>query len=105
MSLAKARERTSAHRAAIVDGQGPTANKHNSNVPTFREAAYADLELNRPRWRSAKHGANWIQMLERHAMPRLGKMHIDRIDQSHVLVVLTPIWTARQRRPAGSDNG
>ena len=96
VSLAKARERASAHQAAIVDGQDPTANKHSRNVPTFREASYAVLELNRPRWRSAKHGANWIQMLERHAMPTLGKMHIDRIDQSHVLVVLTPIWTARQ---------
>ena len=96
VTLAKARERAAANRAAIVDGLNPTADKRKPAMPTFKESAYAVLEMNRPRWKSAKHGANWIQMLERHAMPALGSMPVDRIDRTHVLDVLVPIWTIRQ---------
>ena len=96
VTLAKARERASENRIAMVDGQDPAANKRKRATPTFKEAAYAVLEMNRPRWKSAKHGANWIQMLERHAMPTLGNMPVDRIDRTHVLDVLVPIWTTRQ---------
>ena len=80
----------------MADGQDPAADKRKRATPTFKEAAYAVLEMNRPRWKSAKHGANWIQMLERHAMPTLGNMPVDRIDRTHVLDVLVPIWTTRQ---------
>ena len=96
VSLAKARERASEHRVAIVDGRDPMADKPKRNVPTFQEAAYTVLEMNKPRWQSPKHGSNWIQMLERHAMPALGSLPIDRIDRSDVLGVLTPIWTTKQ---------
>ncbi len=96
VTLAKARERAAANRVAIADGQDPAPDKRKPTTPTFKEAAYAVLEMNRPRWRSAKHGANWIQMLERHAMPTLGTMPVDRIDRSHVLDVLVPIWTTKQ---------
>ena len=54
--------------------------------------------------KSAKHGANWIQMLERHAMPALGTMPVDRIDRSHVLDVLVPYGPQSKRQPAGSDS-
>ncbi len=46
-----------------------------------------------PRWRNARYVAAWIQTLERHAMPTLGSMPLDRIDRACVLRVLTPIWT------------
>ena len=44
-----------------------------------------------------------MQTLERHAMPRLGHMPVDRIGREDVLAVLTPIWatvpeTARRVR-------
>ena len=64
--------------------------------PHSREAALAVHEANRPRWRNAKHAGNWLQVLERHAMPALGSIPVDRIDRSEVLGVLTPIWTSRQ---------
>ena len=96
VTLAKARERAAANRVAIADGQDPAADKRKRTTPTFKEAAYTVLEMNRPRWKSAKHAANWIQMLERHAMPTLGTMPVDRIDRTHVLDVLVPIWTTKQ---------
>lgn len=95
VSLARAREKAAANRAAIADGRDPVAEKHTPVTPTFREAARSVYEVNLPRWRNAKHIANWTQVLERHAMPALGCTPIDRIGRGEVLRVLSPIWTSR----------
>ena len=94
ISLARAREKAAGNRTAVADGRDPRAQKRRT-TPTFREATYAVLEMNRPRWRSPKHASNWIQMMERHAVPKLGSMAIHRIDRADVLNVLEPIWTSR----------
>ena len=98
VSLAKARERASQNRDAIVDGRDPVAEKRTPKpaMPTFREAARACHEIHRPRWRNEKHAANWLATLERHAMPKLGQLPVDRITRADVLAVLTPIWGTRQ---------
>ena len=99
IGLADARRRAQDSRRAVADGGDPVADKQEAKrraaVPTFRDAAAAVLELNRPRWKSAKHADNWIQMMERHAMPTLGNIPVDRITPVDVLATLTPIWTAR----------
>ena len=95
VSLAQARTKAADIRTAVAEGRDPLAEKHAPSMPTFREAALTVHEANRPRWRSGKHVANWMQTLERHAMPTMGSMPLDRIDRSAVLRVLTPIWTAR----------
>ena len=64
-------------------------------MPTFREAARAVHEVNKPRWRNAKHIASWTQVLERHSMPALGNTPLDRLERGDVLRVLNPIWTTR----------
>ena len=98
VSLAKARERASQNRDAIADGRDPVAEKRTLKpaMPTFREAAHACHEMTRPRWRNEKHAANWLATLERHAMPQLGQLPVDRITRADVLAVLTPIWGTRQ---------
>ena len=95
VTLAQARRKAEANRAAVADGRDPLAEKRRAATPTFREAAHAVHEANLPRWRSAKHAASWMQTLERHAMPTLGAMRLDRIRRADVLAVLTPIWTTR----------
>ncbi len=95
VSLARAREKAAEHRAAIAEGRDPVAEKHAPAMPTFREAAYAVHEANKPRWRNARHIAGWMQTLERHAMPTLSNILMDRIGRGDVLQVLTPIWTTR----------
>ena len=77
--------------SAIADGRGPTASSKRSAKPTFAEATREVLEMNRPRWRSDEHARVWRQFLERHAMPTIGNMPIDRIEQGDVLDVLKPI--------------
>ena len=95
VSLARAREKATDIRAAIAEGRDPVAEKHAPAMPTFREAAYAVHEANKPRWRNPRHIAGWMQSSERHAIPTLGNTPLDRIDQGDVLQVLTPIWTTR----------
>lgn len=95
VSLAQARNRAATHRLAIAEGRDPVAEKRREAVPTFAKAAETVHALNRPRWRSAKHADDWWATLARHALPRLGTIPVDRIDQRDVLAVLTPIWTAK----------
>ena len=95
VSLAKVRVKAGDHRAAVADGRDPLADKRAPAIPTFREAACAVHEANKPRWRNPKHVAGWMQSLERHAMPTLVNTPLDRIDRGDVLRVLTPIWTTR----------
>ena len=95
VSLARAREKAAENRAAVAESRDPLADRHAPAMPTFREAAGAVHEANRPRWRNAKHIASWMQTLERHAMPTLGATPLGRIDRGEVLRVLTPIWTTR----------
>ena len=71
VSLARARDKAADNRAAVAEGRDPVAEKHAPSMPTFREAAYAVHEANKPRWRNPRHMAGWIQTLERHAMPNV----------------------------------
>ena len=96
VSLAQARERSAGIRTAVAQGRDPLADKRRPAIPTFREAARAVHEANSPRWRNSRHAKAWLQTLERHAIPTLGNVPIDRIGRTDVLRVLTPIWTSRQ---------
>ena len=99
VSLADARKRCADNRTAIANGIDPvTERKERSravSVPTLREATQAYYELHLPNLKNGKHRTNWMQVLERHAMPRLGDIPVDRIDGPSVLGVLVPVWTSR----------
>ena len=95
VSLTHAREKAADNRTAVAEGRDPLAEKRLPATPTFKEAARAVHEANKPRWRNGKHIASWMQTLERHALPTLGNTPLYRIDRGDVLQVLTPIWTTR----------
>ena len=95
VSLAQARKRASDIREAVGNGIDPVAEKRRPAMPTFREAAHAVHEANKPRWRNGSHTLGWIQTLERHAFPKIGNKPIDAISRSDLLSVLTPIWSTR----------
>ena len=73
ISLAQARRKCLANRSSVANGGDPLAAKRTPTTPTFKDATYAVLELNRPRWRSPKHAANWIQMMEKPRYPEVGQ--------------------------------
>lgn len=95
VSLAEARERAHKRRVAVAQGRDPVAEERRGDVPTFAEAARAVHEANVPRWRNDKHASGWIRSLEIHAMPTIGSMRVDRIQQIDVLHILKPIWSVK----------
>lgn len=95
VSLADARKKALEHRSAAAHGRDPVADKRRAATPAFRDAAEAVYSVNRPRWRSERHAANWSGSLEKHVFPEVGDLRVDRITQSDVLRILTPIWTTR----------
>ena len=95
ISLAQARMRAADNREAIANGRDPVADRRKPAIPTFSEAAFAVHEVNKPRWRNGSHTSAWIQTLERHAFPKIGRKGIDKIARTDVLDVLTPIWSTR----------
>ena len=93
ISLAKARELAMAHRLAVADGRDPLTEKRRAKTPTFREAAQATFEANRPRWRDTKTARNWMQGMEKRAFPVIGNTRVDRIRREDVLRILKPVWS------------
>ena len=75
-------------------------------VPTFAEAADAVYDLNAPTW-APHHAKIWRQSLDRHALPRLGALRVDRVTRADVLAALQPLWASAPIRPAvcGSASG
>ena len=95
VSLAEARDKAFDNRRQARAGGDPLAEKRKAKVPTFREAALTVFEAHKPRWRNAYHIKNWLPILERHAMPHIGDMPVDRIGRKDVLRILTPLWGTR----------
>ena len=105
VSLAEAREAAFENRKLARAGGDPLAERRRRRTPTFREAARAVHEANKPRWRNDHHIVSWMQTLERHAFPVLGEMPVDRIGREDVLAVLAPIWARSRRRHVGCVSG
>ena len=94
VTLAEARDQAFENRRLARRGGDPLGEKRKAGIPTFKEAAQQTHEANLSRWRNGKHTVSWMQTLERHAMPRLGAMPVDRIGREDVLATLTPIWSS-----------
>lgn len=103
VGLAEARRLAEKHRQTIRDGVDPVAAKREareaakpeSTVPTFKVATLEVHKLNVVRFKSAKHGKNWLQRVEKYAFPALGALPIDKVGRQDVLAILTPIWTTK----------
>jgi integrase len=103
-TLAEARHRATAQRKLLTDGIDPLATKRgnllikrlaDANVITFDKAAAAFIEANSPAWRNAKHGDQWRNTLATYASPVIGALPVSKIETSHVLRILSPIWSTK----------
>ena len=106
VSVADARKAAAAYRGAVSAGVDPAAERRAPAVPTFAEAADAVYDLNAPTW-APHHAKIWRQSLDRHALPRLGALRVDRVTRADVLAALQPLWASAPIRPAacGSASG
>lgn len=95
--LVEARKRANALRAQLRDGIDPIeANRStrttHSAVLTFDEAARRLIAAKAPEWKNAKHREQWENTLATYASPRIGALPVDKVEQRHVIDVLSPIW-------------
>ena len=95
VSLAEARDKAFQNHKLARSGGDPLAEKRQARLPTFEQAADKTFAANRARWRSGKTARNWAQGMNKHVLPVIGELRVDRIGQEDVLRILTPIWTTK----------
>lgn len=104
VGLADARDRARAFRKAVQEGRDPIHEKAEQRLKlieegnrrlTFESAAKLCHRARAAGFRSAKHRADWLSALERHAFPVIGDLPVDRIGAPEVMKVLEPIWATK----------
>ncbi len=78
---------------ARADANARRANQA-KNV-TFKQAALAYIAAHEAGWRNVKHAQQWRNTLEAYAYPVVGSVMVRDVDLTHVLAILTPIWSAK----------
>lgn len=105
VSLAEAREKAIEGRRLAKQGIVPSAvwRRVDDETSTFEQAARKYHEAIRAGWKEGKHADQWINTLEQHAFPAIGKRLVSEIDAPAIQSVLMPLWlvipeTARRVR-------
>ena len=103
LTLADARVVAGQNRRRARKGEDPFTTASPGEVPTFGQALDRVLEFVKEDVRSPARVRAWLHPLEKHALPRLRDIPVDRIEQKKVLAVVEPLWntkyeTARQVR-------
>lgn len=98
--LAAARDKARDTRAKIEQGIDPVAARKAAkatlvSVLTFDEAAKLLIQAKSPEWKNEKHTAQWKSTLDTYASPTIGKLPVDKVELTHVLDILTPLWIAK----------
>lgn len=94
VGLAAARAAAQALRDRVAMGDDPMAERQAVRaVPTFETAARALYDERRAGWKNGKHADQWINTLEAHAFPKIGRLKIADVGPGDIRAVLLPIWT------------
>lgn len=96
LTLAEAREKAAALRKLAKAGADPVAerDRQRTRVPDFAEAVTEAHEGLKSGW-SDRTAAAFLASLTEHALPKLGKMRVDRIGSADVIAALAAIWTEK----------
>ena len=96
VTLADARAKARAMRAAARDGGDPLAERRALRaIPTFKEAAEAVHAIRKEGWKNPKHAAQWLSTLDQYAYPVIGSRRVDHVDTADLEAILRPIWLAK----------
>jgi integrase len=96
VSLDVAREKAFQLRRDLAMGKQVRA----PGSATFIRVAQAFIKAQAPGWRNRKHLSQWSRTLEHYVFPHIGQMPVDRIETSHVLAILGPIWSTKSETAA-----
>ena len=103
-SLAEARELAATHRKAIRAGidiavekktRAATVKEARANAKTFKWCAGQYILAHKSKWSNAKSEQQWTNTLETYAGPVIGELDVSKVDTSHIVTILTPIWTTK----------
>ena len=96
LTLKQAREAADALRRARSEDKDPKAERRAEKaaevMPTFGAFADEYIETHRPKFRNAKHAAQWESTLGDTYCKALRSLPLDEVDTAAVLDVLKPIW-------------
>ena len=95
VGLAAARSINAKNRETVAQGGNPTAEKSARSLPTFEQAAREFLEANSPTWKTKRYAKGWMSQIDKHVLPTIGHIPIDKVSQSDVPEILRPIWTTK----------
>lgn len=82
-------------RQAERAGQATEAALQQAKNVTFKAAAEQCFKFHSPKWKNAKHRAQFLSTLEMYAFPTLGKLPVEAVDKALVLKAITPIWQSK----------
>ena len=94
-SLADARKLADEQRALVRQGKNPKDERKAESVlvaPTFGAFADEYVASHAPKFRNAKHLAQWRMTLGDTYCKAIRSKHIDKIETPDILAVLQPIW-------------
>lgn len=102
--LAKAREKAREARESIDQGTDPilvreraqsALRSEQASAINFEEAASSFIKAKSVEWRNAKHASQWTATLQTYAFPVVGKLHVQDVQDVHILKILEPIWQTK----------
>ncbi len=101
VSLALARKSAIEVRGKIKDGIDPIEEKQANKIRliteqaaliNFDEAARRCLAKKSLEFKNKKHTAQWGKTLETYAFPVIGNLPVSKIELTHIIKILEPIW-------------
>lgn len=100
ITLAKAREKATECRIAILEGRDPIKERRRERVKqrgslSFRECAEKYIAAHKASWKNDKHKAQWTATLETYAFPAFGDLPVAEVDTADVMRTLEPIWSTK----------
>ena len=107
-SLEEARERARKARQLLNDGVDPIdarnaertkrvaeVAKATAREKTFEEVAQQYFKFHSPKWKNAKHRAQFLSTLKQYAYPVMSKLPVAHINKTLVLKAIQPIWESK----------
>jgi integrase len=104
VSLADARAKTLDCKKIVASGLNPRDERDKvkdevkaakAHSITFEKAAKEYIQTHRESWKNVKHVQQWENTLKTYAFPKIGKVPCAEVSKTHVLSILTPIWTEK----------
>lgn len=96
VSLKDARLKADEVRKQLSAGLDPiNEGRKNNGVMTFAECSKIYIDSHAAGWSNPKHADQWRNTLKTYADPVIGKLPVNKIDVSHIMKILDPIWRTK----------